>query len=68
MIRYEDDCVGCPQGCINCGRKHSAHFYCDECQDELDSDELYDYDDNMLCSRCLLSKFDTVSKHPWKWT
>ena len=68
MIRYENDCVGiCPQGCINCGRKHLAHFYCDECKGEFAPEELYDFDGDMLCTECLLLKFDTVAQNPDKW-
>ena len=32
MIETENDCVGCPQGCIHCGRERSYYvWYCDEC-------------------------------------
>ena len=55
MVKIENDCVGpCPQGCINCGRKHSPHYFCDECGGEYSPDELYDYEDQMLCQHCLL--------------
>jgi DNA-directed RNA polymerase subunit RPC12/RpoP len=61
MIRYEDDCVGCPQGCVHCGRDHSPHYYCDECGDEFSPDELYDVDDRMLCAECALDTFKKIS-------
>ena len=67
MIKIEDDCVGCPQGCIHCGRKHTPHFYCDKCGEEFEPEALYDYDDEMLCTECLLSNFDTVAQNPEKW-
>lgn len=54
MIRYENDCVGCPQGCIHCGRKHSPHIYCDICGGELsyqDSDASLDKDYH-VCDEC----------------
>jgi ribosomal protein L32 len=57
MIRYEDDCVGCPQGCINCGRRHMPHLYCDECGDEISADDMYKVDDKMLCRECVLYMF-----------
>lgn len=57
MIKYEDYCVGCPQGCINCGRKHLPVPYCDECGDELSADDMYKMDDKMLCGHCVLSIF-----------
>lgn len=56
MIKYEDDCVLCPQGCINCGRRHTPHLYCDECGDEISID-VYKVDDKMLCRECVLGMF-----------
>lgn len=61
MLRYEDDCVCCDLPCINCGRKHAPHWYCDECEDELDPDDLYDFDGEMLCENCLLNRFPKIS-------
>lgn len=63
MIKIEDDCVGCPQGCINCGRRHTPHYYCDNCGDECDPTEMYRYDDDdtILCRECLLGCFERVS-------
>ena len=57
MVRYENDCVGCPQGCIDCGRKRTPHYYCDKCGDEA---TLYEYGDKQLCADCLLKKFEVV--------
>jgi hypothetical protein len=57
MIVYENDCVGCPQGCINCGRRHTPHLYCDECGDEISTDDMYKVDDKMLCRGCVLGMF-----------
>ncbi len=52
MRRYENDCVGCPQGCINCGRKSVLHLYCDRCEEEVET--LYTIDGNEeLCEDCL---------------
>lgn len=54
MVRYENDCVGCPQGCIHCGRKHMPHCYCDECGCEIDyRSERWDADsDYHVCEEC----------------
>lgn len=59
MVRYENDCVDCPQGCIDCGRKRTPHYYCDnpKCGDEA---TLYEYESEQLCADCLLSKFKVV--------
>lgn len=53
MIRNENDCVGCPQGCINCGRKSVPHWYCDRCEAEVDEWELWKYEGEELCEECL---------------
>lgn len=62
MIKHhiENDCVGCPQGCIHCGRKNGYYvlddLVCDECKES--SDVLYSYDDEQLCLGCLLKEVD----------
>lgn len=50
----ECDCVGCPQGCIQCGRKHPYTLYtCDLCGDSSrDDDFLEDYGDKEVCRDC----------------
>lgn len=57
MMKIENDCVSCPQGCIDCGLKRVAHYYCDECKTE---ETLYHYEDKELCADCLLKKFEKV--------
>ena len=48
MIKYEDECVGCPpeMGCMgnSCPNRNVKHLYCDKCGE--DCEELYidDYD------------------------
>lgn len=55
MIKTVNECVGCPQGCANCGRKRVNRTYCDKCGEEIDGD-IYEhgliYED--LCESCLL--------------
>ena len=57
MTRIEDDCVGCPTYCANCGRDRTPHYYCDNCGDET---KLFRFDDKELCTECLLEQFDVV--------
>lgn len=57
MIRIENECVGCPQGCKHCGLERVICYYCDECGEQ--AFELYDYDGEQLCESCLL---ETVPK------
>lgn len=57
MLRYENDCVGCPQGCIHCGRQYDYPIWtCDKCGKETyDGDEIYvDYlkDGSHYCEDC----------------
>ena len=58
MIKYENECVGCPQGCIHCGRDKTQHLYCDRCG--ADCEELYVFDGEELCEECLLEMFDKI--------
>lgn len=65
IVRYEDECVGCPphMGCLGdmCPNRNIPVYACDECGDECNPDELYVTDDDeMLCESCLLSRFKTV--------
>lgn len=66
-IEIENDCVGCPMGCIECGRKHSPHpFYiCDECDEEVE--ELYEDEDDgtQLCMECALKRFNRIDNNNW---
>lgn len=63
MIKYEDECVDCPQGCINCGRKHVPHYFCDDCGEEYQPEELYTHPDteDVYCKNCILSKLETLA-------
>ena len=54
MIKFEDLCVGCPQGCIHCGRKRVPVYYCDKCGEEICDDTVYtDENYDHLCEYCL---------------
>ena len=65
MIKYENDCVGCPSymGCLGnqCPHRNVPHFYCDECKEEFDPDELYVVDGEWLCEECLKDTLRRVS-------
>lgn len=65
MIRYEDECVGCPphMGCIgnSCQYMHVPHYFCDVCECETDPDNLYDVNGDMVCSDCLPDVFPKIS-------
>ena len=58
MIKFEDECVGCPPelGCLGnaCSYRNVPHFYCDKCDDEVDYKDLYEYEGKDVCKHCLL--------------
>jgi len=57
MIRFENECIGCPSnmGCIGdaCMYRYSPVYICDKCGDEVD--ELYEYFGEEYCEECLRS-------------
>lgn len=66
MIRYENECVGCPReiGCLggSCPNRNVVHYYCDHCGCE---DKLYHYDNGEICEECLLKQFEVVEGTDW---
>ena len=63
MIKYENECVGCPpeRGCLgsSCPYINVPRLYCDVCGEE--DEELYEYDDEQLCADCLRKKFKLIT-------
>ena len=62
MVRYEDQCRGCPpeMGCRGnlCQYKNVPIWICDKCgEEEVD---LYEYDGQELCEECLLQAVPKV--------
>lgn len=62
MIKYENDCVGCPDGvpCMGstCPNRNVPHYYCDNCGSEED---LYEFDGEELCADCVLDRLKKVN-------
>lgn len=56
MRWVEDNCVGCPQGCANCGRGEYWVFACDTCGKSstmYDEDGFQHYDNDIdICGDC----------------
>ena len=52
MIKYENECVGCPpeRGCLgsSCPYINVPRLYCDDCGEE--DEKLYENDDEQLCA------------------
>ena len=63
MIKYEDECVGCPpeMGCMgnSCPNRNVKHLYCDECGKDVE--EIYIVDGDELCKDCLLDSFYKIT-------
>ena len=62
MVRYEDECVGCPKemGCLGdaCPYRSVPYYFCDKCGEEIDPDDMYcDGDEDHLCRECLLERY-----------
>ena len=59
MLKYENECVHCPQGCVDCGRKRVPRYYCDnpKCRAE---ETLYHTEDGDFCAECVLEQFEKV--------
>lgn len=59
--RIEDECVKCPQGCVNCGRKRVEVYFCDKCDTDADEYEpLYEYNGKELCFDCLKDSLNQI--------
>ena len=56
-MRYRDnDCVGCPQGCVHCGREHGyTVIACDKCGEDIAP--IYEYDGKELCMDCIIQGY-----------
>lgn len=56
MIRYENDCVGCPDGvpCIgeSCAYRNVPHIYCDMCGGETNENDYMHENGNDYCWDC----------------
>lgn len=63
MIQIENDCCGCAvpvYPCLSdsCHLKHAKHYYCDECESEVDI--LYQFEGEELCGECILKRLEVV--------
>lgn len=65
MKEITDECVSCGLPCLgnSCPYSKVTRWYCDECKDECQPEELYVTEDgDTLCQDCLLEKFQTVAQ------
>ena len=48
---------GACTGCMECQGGEEEIFICADCGEEIDSDELYEVDEDKLCRSCVLDRF-----------
>ncbi len=48
---------GACTGCMACQGGEEEIFICADCGEEIDSDELYEVDEDKLCRSCVLDRF-----------
>lgn len=65
MVVIENDCCDCATDnypCLGslCSLRNAPHYYCDECGEEVDSGELYWFDDEQLCEHCIIGRLEIV--------
>lgn len=57
----ENDCVGCPQGCVHCGRgRDYKAYFCDGCGEyfrSMSADVAYEHDKGIYCEECYKKLF-----------
>lgn len=63
MIKFENECVGCPaeMGCLgdNCPNLNVVHLYCDNCGNDVES--LFDIGGEQVCDKCLHEIFQEIT-------
>lgn len=65
MIRYENQCCDCNAAlypCIGemCSRRHVKIYECDNCSEEVEAEELYNFDGEQLCIDCIRERLEVV--------
>lgn len=57
IVRYENNCVFCSNGCRHCGRdKYYPVHACNRCR--ADDEKLYKWDGEELCLDCIIEDLD----------
>lgn len=64
MKRVENECMGCATEsypCIGdtCQYRHVPHYYCDNCGDEVERDELFKWNGQDYCIECIHNDIDS---------
>ena len=63
MIKYENECVGCPPEMVclgsGCPNRNGLYLLCDRC--DADCEELYILGDEQVCEECLKDNFEKIT-------
>jgi len=63
----KNECYGCATSsypCMgdSCPNRHARYLACDQCGVDEENEDIYLFDDDeVLCAKCLLSRFDKAS-------
>jgi hypothetical protein len=57
MEKIVDNCVGCPDGCRNCGRREQRIQVCDICEDNPPK---FNFDGDRICEYCLKQYLEDI--------
>jgi len=65
MIKYENQCCDCAvpvYPCLgtSCHRRHVKIYKCDNCNEEVDAGELYEFEGEQLCIDCIKERLEVV--------
>lgn len=65
MIRYENQCCDCATTgypCLGttCPCRHVKIYECDNCNEEVDDGELYEFEGEQLCIDCIKERLNVV--------
>ena len=62
MVKTQSECVHCSTHCLgeSCPNYEVSRYYCDECKDEVDYGELYEFEGEELCIYCIKKRLKTV--------
>lgn len=68
MLKHVDECVGCPpeKGCLGsaCPNRNVPRWFCDECENEFERDELRVFNGKQLCYDCLCEEVWFSAEEP----
>ncbi len=60
MKKLVNDCVDCGKPCFSsCPYKRVPHYYCDNCGEEFQPDELFKWNGEDYCKPCIINDVES---------